>query len=173
MIKDLRLAVLILLAGSAGALATNLVRPMSLPWFGREIPPATPTPTDGEKPDHAPHPDTVTLREVVTHFDQGDAFFIDARKPERYAEGHIYGAINLPNSDLIGFIQEVMDLVPPEELVIVYCGGGDCEASHDVKEFLEAYEYTNTKIYTNGWAELEEPANLEHFEKLVVAGEEQ
>ena len=170
MIKDMRLAVLILLAGSAVGLATNLVRPMSLPWFGREIPP--PTAPEGTNADVAPHPDTVTLREVVIHFDQGNAFFIDARKPELYAEGHIYGAINMPNSDLMGFVQQVIDLVPPEELVIVYCGGGDCEASHDVKEFLQAYEYNNMKIYTNGWAELEEPANLEHFEKLVVAGEE-
>ncbi len=72
MIKDLRLAVLILLAGSAVALATNLVRPMSLPWFGREIPP--PTAPEGTNADVAPHPDTVTLREVVIHFDQGNAF---------------------------------------------------------------------------------------------------
>lgn len=168
--KDLQLAVVILLVGSAGALATNAVRKMPLPWFGKEIPPSAPSGAVGEKP--APDPDTVALQEVLTHFDQGTAFFVDARKPETYAEGHIRGAINLPSTDLSGYLDRVMEFIPPDGLVIVYCGGGDCEASHEVKEFLEAYDFTNMKVYTNGWAELENPANREHFEHLVTVGEQ-
>lgn len=172
MIKDLRIAVLILLVSTAVGLAANLARPLPLPWFGREIVPTNP-PAAGEQDKGAvPNPDTVMLPEVVTHFDQGTAFFIDARKPEQYALGHIRGAVNLPNSDLMGYVDGVMEFVPPDELVIVYCGGGDCEASHDVKEFLQAYGFNRIKIYTNGWAELEDPANQEQFKKLVVSGEQ-
>ena len=100
-------------------------------------------------------PHTAVLADVLNYYGSPDVYFVDARKPEQYAAGHIKGAINLPSTALFENIERVVSYVPQPNMVIVYCDGGNCEASHTVADALRnQFGYTNVKVYIKGWEEL-------------------
>ena len=96
-------------------------------------------------------PIKIEVAHVKAFFDTGAALIIDARDPEDYAQGHIPGALNLPE-------QAVSDPARLEALeaggrpMIVYCGGGTCEASMHLAEAL-VYQAGKRKVlvYEGGW----------------------
>jgi rhodanese-related sulfurtransferase len=59
---------------------------------------------------------------------QGDPGFvlIDARSPQRYAEGHVPGAINIPHGKIIA---SRMQRWPEPTLFVVYCAGPHCNGA--------------------------------------------
>lgn len=109
--------------------------------------PPAPTPEEPAPPPPAPptaddkHDEgMLTLAEAKQLFDRGQAegiFFIDARHAGEYAAGHIAGAMHLP--------PEAFGGPPPAkavdylsgQIVIVYCGGGLCDASKNVAKYLQ------------------------------------
>lgn len=100
-------------------------------------------------------PHTANLDEVRQALQSGMAFFVDARKPEAFAKGHIKNALNLPSTAIFENIEVVIRNVPSTELVIVYCDGGNCEASHTVADALRnQFGFVNVKVYVKGWEEL-------------------
>ena len=64
---------------------------------------------------------------------------LDVRRPDEYAEGHIPGAINLPNED-IG-TAEIPELPDKAQLILVYCRSG--RRSKEASEKLVKLGYTN------------------------------
>ncbi len=137
MARDLRLACVILIVSGGVGLASNYLRdqPLSLIW---------------EEPDDS----QVTIDQVAAHLAAGTAFFLDARERREYAEGHLRGAINVPSSAIFEHADTVMSMVGIDQPVIVYCGGGECEASDNVASaFVRYYGYTNVSIYRKGWEE--------------------
>ncbi len=81
--------------------------------------------------------------------------FLDARNPEDFAGGHIEGALNMPHSRLSGGdgLDEMAMYATPGDgtLLVVYCTGGDCEASEDAAILLEAAGYDNIAIMADGY----------------------
>lgn len=81
--------------------------------------------------------------------------FLDARTPEDFAAGHIEGALNMPHSRLSGGdgLDELAMFTTPGDgtLLVVYCTGGDCEASEDAAILLEAAGYDNIAIMADGY----------------------
>lgn len=59
----------------------------------------------------------VTLAEAKRHFDQGTAYFVDARTRTAYEGRHIAGAFYLPATGLQDHLHEL----PKDKLVIAYC----------------------------------------------------
>ena len=59
---------------------------------------------------------------------QGDPGFVllDARSPERFAQGHVPGAINIPHSKII---ESRMTRWPRTTLFVVYCAGPHCNGA--------------------------------------------
>lgn len=113
----------------------------------------------------AADPHAIVLEDVVTAYRSGLSYIIDARKPEAYAKGHIKNAINLPSTAIFENIDFVIRNVPSTELVIVYCDGGNCEASHTVADALRnQFGFMNVKVYVKGWEEL---MASPHFEELT------
>jgi len=172
MFFHLKTAVVILLVTSGIGVAVNAMRtstkikPSAFESAPRPSPPSPP-PADGTtQPSSQPvDPHMATLDEVRTAFNSGLAYFIDARKPEEYAQGHIKNAINLPSTALFENIDTVIRNVPTTELVIVYCGGGNCEASHTVADALRnQFGFINVKVYLKGWEEL---LTSPHFAELT------
>ncbi len=51
---------------------------------------------------------------------------LDVRSPERFAEGHVAGAINLPRGRLI---ERNLAPYPPDTLFVVYCAGPHCNGA--------------------------------------------
>ena len=71
--------------------------------------------------------------------DEKDYIILDVRRPDEYAEGHIPGAINVPNEE-IG-TAEIAALPDKSQRIFVYCRSG--RRSKEASEKLVALGYTN------------------------------
>ena len=71
--------------------------------------------------------------------DKKDYIILDVRRPDEYAEGHIPGAINVPNED-IG-TAEISELPDKSQLILVYCRSG--RRSKEAAEKLVKLGYTS------------------------------
>ncbi len=94
---------------------------------------------------------------VVDHLINGTAHFVDAREEYEFDDGHLKGAHLLPSSAIYENIENLMAvgvLPGPGKPIIVYCGGGSCEASHNVAKVMAEFDYQNIYIYVNGWEEV-------------------
>jgi rhodanese-related sulfurtransferase len=70
---------------------------------------------------------------------ESDYIILDVRRPDEYAEGHIPGAINVPNEE-IG-TSEISELPDKSQLILVYCRSG--RRSKEASEKLVKLGYTN------------------------------
>ena len=82
----------------------------------------------------------ISLDEAVKMMrDEKDYIILDVRRPDEYAEGHIPGAINVPNEE-IG-TTEIAELPDKSQLILVYCRSG--RRSKEASEKLVKLGYTN------------------------------
>ena len=93
----------------------------------------------------------IPLDQAKQLWNQGTAFFLDAREPGDYAAGHIGNAFNLPAQSFAQHFGELAPLLAPESLLVLYCDGRECELSHRLRESLRPLGYTNTHLLFNGW----------------------
>ena len=75
--------------------------------------------------------------------DEKDYIILDVRRPDEYAEGHIPGAINVPN-EKIG-TSEIPELPDKSQLILVYCRSGN--RSKQAAEKLVKLGYTNVSEF--------------------------
>ena len=71
--------------------------------------------------------------------DEKNYIILDVRRPDEFAEGHIPGAINVPNEE-IG-TAEIAELPNKSQLILVYCRSG--RRSKEASEKLVMLGYTN------------------------------
>ena len=71
--------------------------------------------------------------------EEKDYIILDVRRPDEYAEGHIPGAINVPNED-IG-TADIAELPDKSQLILVYCRSG--RRSKEASAKLVKLGYTN------------------------------
>ena len=71
--------------------------------------------------------------------DEKNYIILDVRRPDEYAEGHIPGAINVPNEE-IG-TAEIPELPDKSQMILVYCRSG--RRSKEASEKLVKLGYTN------------------------------
>ena len=71
--------------------------------------------------------------------DEKNYIILDVRRPDEFAEGHIPGAINVPNEE-IG-TAEIAELPNKSQLILVYCRSG--RRSKEASEKLVKLGYTN------------------------------
>ena len=71
--------------------------------------------------------------------DEKNYIILDVRRPDEYAEGHIPGAINVPNEN-IG-TSGIPELPDKAQLILVYCRSG--RRSKEASEKLVKLGYTN------------------------------
>ena len=64
---------------------------------------------------------------------------LDVRRPDEYAEGHIPGAINVPNEEIGA--ADISELPDKAQLILVYCRSG--RRSKEASEKLAGLGYTN------------------------------
>lgn len=90
--------------------------------------------------DHVNSYRQISMDEAVEMMKKESGYIIlDVRRPDEYAEGHIPGAINLPNED-IG-TAEIPKLPDKAQLILVYCRSG--RRSKEASEKLVKLGYTN------------------------------
>lgn len=71
--------------------------------------------------------------------DEENYIILDVRRPDEYAEGHIPGAINVPNEEIGS--AEISELPDKSQLILVYCRSG--RRSKEAAEKLVKLGYTN------------------------------
>jgi rhodanese-related sulfurtransferase len=167
------------------ALVANAIGPAShrLAWTGRvpDLPPlaaepqappppeATPAPPASTPllpaaaparpaPQFLPRPDAasreISSAEAWAAY-QLKAPFLDARRSEDFAQGHVAGARSVPvweadaDARLTRFEAEAKPA--PQAPIVVYCGGGGCEDSHLLARKLVTLGYRNLLIYRDGF----------------------
>ncbi len=82
----------------------------------------------------------ITQEKVMKIMEEETGYLIvDVRRPDEFAEGHIEGAINVPNE---GITDEMPEELPDKnQLLLVYCRTG--RRSKEASEKLAKIGYTN------------------------------
>ena len=82
----------------------------------------------------------ISMDEAVEMMKKESGYIIlDVRRPDEYAEGHIPGAINLPNESIGA--NDIPELPDKAQLILVYCRSG--RRSKEASEKLVKLGYTN------------------------------
>ncbi len=95
-----------------------------------------------------------------------DVLVIDSRPARKYDEGHIPGALSIPDT----FFDKKTDLLPKDksQLLIFYCGGLECPLSHKSAFKAEKLGYTNIKVFAEGDPAWAKAGNLISISEVVV-----
>jgi rhodanese-related sulfurtransferase len=101
----------------------------------------------------------LNLEHVIELQNQKVAIFIDARDQWDYSDGHIVGALNIPEFSFDPD-NKTLSSIKKESLIIVYCDGDDCDTSKRLTNQLTKLGYTNSYVFLGGykeWIEAELP----------------
>ncbi|MEM0983959.1 MAG: rhodanese-like domain-containing protein [Planctomycetota bacterium] len=83
-------------------------------------------------------------------------WFLDARRQEDFERGHIPGALSMPASRVAsgeGVFALIDAGAADTDLLVIYCTGGDCDASENTAALLERGGFTNFAILEPGFSE--------------------
>lgn len=80
----------------------------------------------------------ITKEDLDSYIKQG-AIIIDVRSPQEYREGHVDGAISIPDYQIKKEIEKKIQ--NKDELIVVYCTTG--HRSQKTQRMLENMGYTN------------------------------
>ena len=83
---------------------------------------------------------SITMEDAKQIFqEKGDYLIVDVRRADEFAEGHIPGAINIANEDIVS--SEPAELPDKDQVIYVYCRSGNRSKQASAK--LAAMGYTN------------------------------
>jgi len=94
----------------------------------------------------------ISAEETRQRHEAGQSLFLDARRAEHFARGHIAGAQSLPADEFDQRFVEMAAWLPREAEIVVYCDGKSCGSSRQVADKLMALGYTRIGIFRDGWA---------------------
>jgi rhodanese-related sulfurtransferase len=111
--------------------------------------------TKEEKPNKMDYDILKTLKyeQVVENMNNPDFLLVDARHKEEWEKAHIGNAINItpPYEGELDVYFKKLSVLPHNKIIVVYCTGGSCEASHRVATDLRAISYEHVFLYSGGW----------------------
>ena len=94
-------------------------------------------------PEKAPERDVLSPEEAKRRMDENDTVLVlDVRTQEEYDEGHIRGAICLPNEEITADMPIVFD---KDTEILLYCRSG--RRSAEAREKLKKMGYTNVSDF--------------------------
>ncbi|MDQ3624233.1 MAG: rhodanese-like domain-containing protein [Verrucomicrobiota bacterium] len=79
--------------------------------------------------------------------------WVDARPRARFEREHIPGAVLLNEDEWEQLVPGFLDAWNPEQTIVVYCDGGECDASHAVGRRLKEELKLDNSIWVlkGGW----------------------
>ncbi len=144
-------------------LGARTVQKSTIPFWGFPKPIELITPREAFAVDDAVSPDSAfapadkpyavklsTVMGLYMKRKKNNVHFVDARESKLYGEGHIPGAVNIPFEHVAE--QEAI-AIPKDDLIVVYCDGGDCHLSHDLAAYMLEGGWKRIAVYEGGWAE--------------------
>ena len=123
-----------------------------------ETPPAASNTTQTQ-PDQAqatPSEDVITGPDITIpqafRLFGANVAFVDARRRDEFEAGHVQNAFWMPADMLTGGKRsEAMDFLTPDQPIVIYCGGGECDASKNVAALLQQGGFAQCLIMTDGY----------------------
>jgi rhodanese-related sulfurtransferase len=97
-------------------------------------------------------PSFITLKQAYKLYKSVNVLFIDARDKWEFADGHIAGAINIPEYNFDNN-NPVLKTIPRDKTIVSYCDGDDCEMSVKLADNLFKLGYIKVYIFFGGWKE--------------------
>jgi len=140
----LRILLIVVAAGGAGA-----IRAWNLPW----IPDIAALEARKQRHQELRTRLAVSLEEMLALVEQG-AVVIDARPRAEFEAGHLAldtepPVLNVPPEEIESQLTRLMELqgLP----VVLYCASEACEFAEELYTSLEAFGFTDIRIYFPGW----------------------
>ncbi|MGE3321913.1 MAG: rhodanese-like domain-containing protein [Phycisphaerales bacterium] len=136
---------------------TTPAAPAAKPKSGASAPGAARPAAGGPRPVAPPalDPNMITLAQTIELFGRmmtaGDVRFVDARNPEDFVKGRIPAAVCLPPTKFGGTIPPEVDMLSRDATIVIYCGGGDCDASKLTALRLNELGFGTTLIFHEGF----------------------
>lgn len=93
------------------------------------------------------------LRTAAAHglWKQDSTLFVDVRSAAEFADGHIAGAISLPEEEFEERFPALKSRFERARAIVVYCKSEDCGKSLWAAIRLRGEGLTQTRIYPAGW----------------------
>lgn len=142
-IKETAVILLIAFVLAAGV---YLLRPGALPLAARDA-----TATPGVADDALIKPITIERAEAL--FKQDKALFADARSLIAFEQHHISGALRLDPHEMDQWSDEMITRYLPEQIIITYCDGANCDLSKMLAEKLIWLGFEQVYYLNDGWAQ--------------------
>ncbi len=95
----------------------------------------------------------VSLAETEDLWHSGLVVFIDSRASADFSRGHIPGAISVPLEEVKRGNLSLLEKIPRDRPLVIYCEGGDCQTSLLLAKFLSENGYRDLRVFSGGWAE--------------------
>lgn len=100
----------------------------------------------------AEYPD-ISIQDLKAAIAAKQVTLLDANGSQKWAGGHIPGAVNFEGSK-----ESLANLLPKDKnaLIVAYCGGPACKAYRSAAQAAQALGYTNVKHLSagiSGWVE--------------------
>ncbi len=98
----------------------------------------------------------IKYSQLIKYLNHPNLILIDARRPEDFEAGHIANAINIfaYEENMDKYFKALGSIpIDKSKVIIVYCDGGTCDASHKVAKDLIRLGHKNVFVYTGGWEE--------------------
>jgi rhodanese-related sulfurtransferase len=95
----------------------------------------------------------IGFQEALERLRANSAVFVDARTREAYRQGHIPGAVNLPDQQFDEFFGPFFEEIDPERFLITYCEGEHCPLSGSLAEKLREAGYDKVFVLKDGWGQ--------------------
>jgi rhodanese-related sulfurtransferase len=107
----------------------------------------------------------IAADEALAMVGRAGVTFVDARSGDRYAAGHIPGALCLPAADAEALVTQQSLPIPPDDLIIAYCESpraGEAEAlGRLLREHLGCQEVRVLRGGYDGWLAVGGPSTQE------------
>lgn len=100
-------------------------------------------------------PTTLSLEQFKDFMKQRRGLVFDARPELFHRLGHIPGTLLLPRDEFEDYYKIHREILERDknQLICIYCSGGDCEDSKLVESALLRLGYTHVIIFEGGWNE--------------------
>lgn len=149
--KSLIEAVVILVAVTCLALGFNFLREDRLPLWQESAAPMVQNDRNRDAGSYGFY--EIGFQEALERFQANAAVFVDARAREDYRQGHIPGAVNLPDQQFDEFFGPFFEEIDPERFLITYCEGEHCPLSGSLAEKLREAGYDRVFVLQDGWGQ--------------------
>ncbi len=91
-----------------------------------------------------------TLEDARRAVESHRYILLDARPPADFAQGHLSGAFSVPSEEISKYLPQVLPLLTPDQPILTYCSGHQCDESLKLTQHLIANNFTNVMLFAGG-----------------------